>query len=59
MIANDIILKLYKTIWKKVLHARFKALIKQYTESNTDHYAKNGYNVFHRVSLKRWISRIV
>ena len=34
-IANEIILKLYKQFWKKVLHVRFKALIKQYTESNT------------------------
>ena len=27
-IANEIKLKLYKQIWKNVLHARFKALIK-------------------------------
>ena len=45
-------LTLYKQIWKKVLHARFKALFKQYIESNTGHYAKNGSNVSHRASLK-------
>ena len=45
-------LKLYKQVWKKVLHSRFKALLKQYIESNTGHYAKNRSTVFYRASLK-------
>ena len=39
-IAKEIMLKLYTQIWKKVLHARFKALIELYTESNTGYYEK-------------------
>ena len=35
-----------------MIHARFKALIKQYIESNTGYYAKNGSNFSHRDSLK-------
>ena len=34
-IANEIMLKLYKQIWKNVLHVTFKVLIKQNIESNT------------------------
>ena len=56
-IANEIMLKFYKQIWKKVLYARFKALIKQYTESNTGHYAKNGSNVSHRTSFKTMVKK--
>ena len=68
-IANEIMLKLYKQIWKKVLHSRFKALLKHYIESNTGHYAKNESNVSHMQKmnimfpieflLKRWLKRIV
>ena len=50
-------LKLYKQIWKRVLHARFKTLIKQYTESDTGLYAKNEFNVTHRASLKTMAKR--
>ena len=36
----------------KKLHARFKALIKQFTDSNTGQYAKKSTNVSHIASLK-------
>ena len=51
-IANETKFNLYKQIWKKVLHARFKALIKQFTDSNTGQYAKKSTNVSHIASLK-------
>ena len=50
---NEIKLKLYKIIWKHVSRARFKALIKQFTESMTGHYSKNGSNISNRISLKK------